>query len=477
MGGSCYDGDVGARTSASGDYFTSSKRAKTKVHDDLHPKSRTLSCSNETPIVVAMDVTRSRGDDSKVVYAKLPMFIGQIVLQGYVEDPSMSFTAIGDADSDKAPLQVGDFASDNTLDDILAKMWLEEGGGGTGQESYELAAYYYAKHVSLDCNNKDRKGYFFFVGDEGFYPKIAVEHVRDLIGDELEAPLDSAAIFEELQEKFHVFFIYPQKSWESRKQDIDAEIRSRVLAAGGQVDNVDIRASLLWNNYNDLDLHVICPSGEKIYYGHKKSACHGWLDVDANAGNLTKKPVENIRWGKGDAQKGHYKVFVRNYSLKGDKIFPTPFQVEIEIDGDVHSFSGEISPEGETGSNSDIVVYEFDYDPDQNYQREEYDAYSDETIKNQWSSVIPPENLLLIEKPKAIVDAMLGVLSIVEGTRTLDGYLSDMLDRGQTDERREQTTRSLSKLATLHASTAEVSQGLPPKSGNSVQSDDTTTLD
>ena len=128
MGGGCYDGDVGARTSASGDYFTSSNRAKTKVHDDLHPKSRTLSCSNETPIVVAMDVTRSRGDDSKVVYAKLPMFIGQIVLQGYVEDPSMSFTAIGDADSDKAPLQVGDFASDNTLDDILAKMWLEEGG-------------------------------------------------------------------------------------------------------------------------------------------------------------------------------------------------------------------------------------------------------------------------------------------------------------------------------------------------------------
>lgn len=462
MGGGCYDGDVTSRANTSNAHF--SNKGRTKVHDDLNPKGRELICSATTPIVVAMDVTRSRGEDSKIVYQKLPMFIGQIKIQGYADEPSVSFSAIGDANSDKAPLQIGGFASDNTLDDILGKMWLEEGGGGTGQESYELAAYFYARHASLTCNNDGTKGFFFFVGDEGFYPSIAVEQIRNIIGDEFDAPLDTKQIFEELQKKFMVFFIYPQKSWESRKKDIDAEIRTRVLAAGGQVDNVDIRASLLWNNYNDLDLHVICPSGEEIYYGNKRSGCNGWLDVDANAGGEpTLKPVENVRWSKGDATEGHYKVFVRNFALKKDRIFPTPFQLEMEIDGDVQSFSGEISPEGQTGQSSDVVVYEFDYNPNANFQREEYNAYNDGVIKTQWESVLPPENILLIEKPKAIIDAMLGVLSIVGGKRSLDGYIADMLGRGQDAERIEQTTRTLSGLAAKYVVQAEISQDLPPK--------------
>jgi hypothetical protein len=113
---------------------------------------------NMTPIVVAMDVTRSRGDDSRVIYAKLPMFIGQIELRNYVPGPAISFAAIGDATSgDRAPLQVGQFEADNRLDDVLSKIWLEEGGGGSGQESYELAAYYYARHTKLAAPSAARR--------------------------------------------------------------------------------------------------------------------------------------------------------------------------------------------------------------------------------------------------------------------------------------------------------------------------------
>ena len=58
-----------------------------------------------------MDVTSSRGDDSKILYDKPPMFFGQLLMQVYVEEIALSFAAIGDAtDSDQAPLQICDFA-------------------------------------------------------------------------------------------------------------------------------------------------------------------------------------------------------------------------------------------------------------------------------------------------------------------------------------------------------------------------------
>jgi uncharacterized protein YfaP (DUF2135 family) len=41
---------------------------------------------------------------------------------------------------------------------------------------------------------------------------------------------------------------------------------------------------IAWSNVNDLDLHVIEPSGEETSFSHRKSATGGELDVDINAG-------------------------------------------------------------------------------------------------------------------------------------------------------------------------------------------------
>ncbi len=337
MGGGSYDTETAtAERSTNRDVFTyqgytgaPTPVTQRSVHPELNPHGKDRECMNLTPIVVAMDVTRSRGDDSRVIYAKLPMFIGQIELKNYVPGPAISFAAIGDATSgDRAPLQVGQFEADNRLDDVLSKIWLEEGGGGSGQESYELAAYFYARHSKLAATDRGEKGFFFFLGDEGFYPQISCAQVQQVLGhappESIEQEdrgqvwpgathIDAAAIFAELQRKFHVFLIYPEKSMSERRRDIDAEIKQRVEAAGGRYEGVDIRASLLWNNTNDLDLHVIAPSGEHIYYAHKRSACGGWLDVDMNVRGETTKPVENVQWTRGSAPAGRYKVFVQNY--------------------------------------------------------------------------------------------------------------------------------------------------------------------
>lgn len=112
MGGGSYDTETAtAVRSTNRDVFTyqgytgaPTPVTQRSVHPDLNPHGKERECMNLTPIVVAMDVTRSRGDDSRVIYAKLPMFIGQIELKNYVPGPAISFAAIGDATSgDLAP--------------------------------------------------------------------------------------------------------------------------------------------------------------------------------------------------------------------------------------------------------------------------------------------------------------------------------------------------------------------------------------
>ena len=78
--------------------------------------------------------------------------------------------------------------------------------------------------------------------------------------------------------------------------------------------------SLAWDNQNDLDLHVIDPNGEEIFYKHKKAKSGGMLDVDANARQpFTSQPIENIFWPVGvNAPRGLYKVYVKYYAKHSD---------------------------------------------------------------------------------------------------------------------------------------------------------------
>lgn len=162
-------------------------------------------------IVFALDVSGSMGAiPHGLATATMPRFM-QSVLEA-TPHPQVMFMAFGNAWADGSPLQVGQFESEAALiDQWLSAIHIEGGGGGQG-ESYELAMYFGARHIAMDCFEKrQKKGYFFITGDEN--PMFVVDpgQARRILGDELPAPIEATDVLIELQKQFHVFFLVPDR--------------------------------------------------------------------------------------------------------------------------------------------------------------------------------------------------------------------------------------------------------------------------
>ncbi len=144
---------------------------------------------------------------------QLPIFM-KTLLDCQIPDPQLLFMAVGDAVSDNAPLQVGQFKSTAELmDQWLTWSYLEGGGGGTGQEFYELGLYLLAMHTEMDCMVKRKKrGYLFMTGDEVPYPTLSKHIVESIIGDRLDDDLTCEEIVAEVQKSFVPFFIIPDRA-------------------------------------------------------------------------------------------------------------------------------------------------------------------------------------------------------------------------------------------------------------------------
>jgi len=136
-------------------------------------------------------------------------------------------------------------------------------------------------------------------------------------------------------------------------------IERRVLRAGGRIDGA-LRISLAWSNYDDLDLHVLEPTGHEIYFDNKQSKkTGGKLDVDMNVdtpldatrwiefdpgavpyvrGRSSRSPVENVIYPDISRMvEGIYLVKINSWRPREDK--NVGFTVEVEFGGKIYTFT------------------------------------------------------------------------------------------------------------------------------------------
>jgi len=110
----------------------------------------------------------------------------------------------------------------------------------------------------------------------------------------------------------------PSTTIASRSTTPTTQAAPLAVPPGLNLGTGDVQITLVWADGNDLDLHVIDPSGTEIYFSNPKSPTGGTLDHDDTAGCATTGThVENVFWPTGGAPPGRYRVFVKNYSSCG----------------------------------------------------------------------------------------------------------------------------------------------------------------
>jgi hypothetical protein len=143
-----------------------------------------------TPLILAGDVTGSMDELAfRLLKETLPAVATEIYQRKPVSDPHILVAAIGDvAMGDRAPFQATQFEAGATqLGTQTQALYVEQGGGGNGSESYHLPWYFAAMHTSHDAFEKrGEKGVLFTYGDEGEPPTLTRAQIERVFGTPAE---------------------------------------------------------------------------------------------------------------------------------------------------------------------------------------------------------------------------------------------------------------------------------------------------
>jgi hypothetical protein len=135
-------------------------------------------------------------------------------------------------------------------------------------------------------------------------------------------------------------------------------VYQEVAASVVSVGTGDLQVSVSWDADSDVDLHVVDPVGDEVYYGATLIASGGELDLDSNAACLIDGVNnENITWAA--APEGTYTVRVDYYL--GCQVDRTSYVVTLQrVDHGADTFSGTLTGEGDgggAGSGLDITTF------------------------------------------------------------------------------------------------------------------------
>lgn len=160
------------------------------------------------PIIIALDTTGSMDDiPVNLVKGVFPEIVKNIIDAG-IPHPQVCFLGVGDLYCDDAPLQCGQFeSSDDLMEKWLKLIYLEQGGGGNGGESYNLAWYFAAKHTSIDSFEKrGKKGVLITIGDEPCHRTIPSFYLASY-GSDIKGEITSRSLLDLVGKKWSCYHI------------------------------------------------------------------------------------------------------------------------------------------------------------------------------------------------------------------------------------------------------------------------------
>ena len=130
----------------------------------------------------------------------------------------------------------------------------------------------------------------------------------------------------------------------------------------GIVGTSDLQVSLSWDTPTDVDLHLVEPNGDEVYWGNDVSMAGGVLDLDSNAGcGIDNINNENITYADDPPPPpGEYIVRVDFWSNCEDDL-PANYTVTTNVCGERTVYTGSFSPTeedfGSAGSGREVARF------------------------------------------------------------------------------------------------------------------------
>lgn len=176
--------------------------AKQGPNEKIIAPQKHVRTESSNPLIIAIDVTGSMADWPFEIFDRLPLLYN--TLSQYREDLEICFAAIGDAACDRWPLQVTTFASGFDLEQLLASLY-GEGGGGDAPESYGLFAHWVNTHVQIP--DLTESPFLIVFGDVYMHSTVPKEQISHYLGDRVFGDIDAIKAWNQVCKTWNTWFL------------------------------------------------------------------------------------------------------------------------------------------------------------------------------------------------------------------------------------------------------------------------------